>query len=967
MDYRLLRNRIYLSVLLLFFIGNITAARVMVDGVMYELKKLKHTATVVSKATDTDAQNFEGIVNIPSVITVEGEEYVVVSVEKKAFYAATSLIEVTLPPTVEEIGRECFSLCTKIERIFFLRDTPAKIGADAFEGVNPDCTVIVKQGAMDKFRKSDVWYKLNYAEEGAYFVEGRHWINGIMYEMKGNEATVVESPRESPYEGEIYIPSSVDLFTTNYHVTAIGDSAFFDCYSLTALSIPASIREIRNYAFSGSSIKELDIPEGQMRRIGDGAFLACKNLKSITIRFGLEELGNDVFKQCYSLANVSLPNSINKVGNDCFVGSNVSQPICTDRWFLRCPRKNVKSLTIRDGITQVAGGAFSGCEIETINLPSSVTHLGCYALSGCKRLKRLFVNANTLIQMENDCITPDVKNLMVVVSEKTVKAYKNHPEWGKLNVVERGNYFDYDLVEEYGFWYCLTAPHEATLVARPDGKKYKGEIAIQDSIMRYGITYYVRKIGDRVFANCDSLTALILSDSLTHIGQGAFYNCSLKEFELPRTLRYIGDYAFSHSKMDSIHIPQHVHTIGNGAFSECTKLQKVTLGKGLRYIGEYAFENCAFAGITLPDSMKRIGDYAFRHCENLTTVKLPRVVEEVGLGVFTGSRKIARTLSTESILIRVPENAKGHYSVPSNIVKIAGEAFADCVGLTSVSIPSSVTEVGDNAFENCSLSSAVSSKNVYAYAAKNQAGVISLAQSIDYIAGGAFKNRSGVIKVNLPDNLKHIGAFAFGGLDELEEDMISNKEYIAHVKPSFNGYLHVNDSIKYIAGGAFANCQFNAFDASSLVNIGDYAFYNASVKVLNMERSPLKHIGRSIFENAQISKVVLPDSIREIPQRAFYQSTVSTIKLPSMLETISSFAFFSTKLTSVTIPSSVKKIESRAFGNSPIKSVTIKAPFPPSLGVDVFDKSKLTSIIVPKESVDLYKALWSEYSSIISY
>ena len=64
-------------------------------------------------------------------------------------------------------------------------------------------------------------------------------------------------------------------------VTRIGDGAFIDCDSLTSVTIPDSVT-----------------------RIGDGAFFDCDSLTSLTIPDSVTSIGYDAFSDCDSITNV---------------------------------------------------------------------------------------------------------------------------------------------------------------------------------------------------------------------------------------------------------------------------------------------------------------------------------------------------------------------------------------------------------------------------------------------------------------------------------------------------------------------------------------------------------------------------------------------------------------------------------------------------------------------------------------
>lgn len=78
-------------------------------------------------------------------------------------------------------------------------------------------------------------------------------------------------------------------------MTAIGDSAFYNCEDLETIVLPNSVNSI-----------------------GNGAFSCCESLNSITLPDSLRCIGKDAFYKCMSLTNITLPNSVRYVGGNCF-------------------------------------------------------------------------------------------------------------------------------------------------------------------------------------------------------------------------------------------------------------------------------------------------------------------------------------------------------------------------------------------------------------------------------------------------------------------------------------------------------------------------------------------------------------------------------------------------------------------------------------------------------------------------
>ena len=206
----------------------------------------------------------------------------------------------------------------------------------------------------------------------------------------------------------------------------------------------------------------------------------------------------------------------------------------------------------------------------------------------------------------------------------------------------------------------------------------------------------VTNIGDYAFWGCKSLKSLVIPDGVTSIGDCAFYDCeSLKSLVIPDSVTSIGGRAFvGCTSLKSLVIPDSVGNIIGNPFSgwngelKCLSPyfiydNKVLFDKDKSKI--IAFRDKNTTSYVIPDSVSSIGDYAFWNCHSLKRLVLPDSVSSIGDWAFWNCRSLTDIV------------------IPDSVNSIGDRVFSGCCSLKSLVIPNSVTSIGDSAFRGCSF------------------------------------------------------------------------------------------------------------------------------------------------------------------------------------------------------------------------------------------------------------------------
>lgn len=799
---------------------------------------------------------------IPSKIEVEGVVYDVKGIADGALKNCTSITSITLPFSYKSLG--------------YL------FGGTSSSNQNKYVPKSLKEVRVT----------------GGTYVSGFSDCDYITTVIIGNEVTSISSDAFNNCD-------SLSSVTIGNGVTKIGGGAFKGCYALNSITLPfvgeksdASGATYFGHLFGADSydnndsfvpkkLKEVVITSGV--KISPYAFYGCSYITNVIINEGVTKIWEHSFSGCSSLTNIDIPNSVTTFGTGAF--------------------ENCSSLTkikIPSSVTVIGDYAFDYCYYLTIyceaeSKPSgwrtywNSSHASVYwGVTSLKEgilqndIQYSMVNGEAVVikhvGTDTKVVVPssiEVDGITCSVIGIAKGAFQNSSSLTSIELPFIGEKKDGSGALNFGYIF--------------GAKSYEYNKNYVPTSLKEVIITGGEKINCYAFYECDSLTSIVIPDSVTTIGENSFYNCSsLINMDIPNSVTLIETNAFfGCSSLTNITIPNSVKSINSYVFRYCTSLNIVFIPSSVTAISYRAFFECGDIVVYCEAASKPGGWNSSWYSSsgevfwNITSFIGEIEQNDIQYLIINGTAVVAGYVGNVKEVV-IPSTIEVQ-NIVYNVTEIRPYAFQNCTNLISLELPDSVTVIR-KAFYNCDalvkviLGNKLTKIDEYTFYNCDSLTNITIPHSVITIESKAFQSCNSLTTVTFGDGLTTIKEYAFQGCSSLTSIVIPNSTTTIE-SFAFQGCSSLKDviipnNVTNIGKGVFQDCS--SLYTISLPFIFGYMGYifgspntdnNADYVPHSLYRVTITggtSIGRAGFLGCEfLNEVIIPRCITSIGDYAF--------------------------------------------------------------------------------------------------
>ena len=502
-----------------------------------------------------------------------------------------------------------------------------------------------------------------------------------------------------------------------------------------------------------------------------------------------------------------------------------------------------------------------------------------------------------------------------------------------------------------------------TSIDIPNSVTYIGSLAFGDCTSLTSIDINsVTSIGYSAFYACSSLTSITIGNSVTSIGDNAFAGCvqlsavhisdlesyskigwnnpcayhlflngeEVRDLVIPNSVTSIGDCAFYNCiSLTSVTIPNSVTSIGNSAFAGCNGLTTVTMNSSEPYsINSSTFPDNGLTFIVPAAALETYraaeywSDIKFQIlADNAVTsydVNAP-VLDGVGASNLTNvmSLKVTGDIDSEDIMF-----------IRNNMVNLHHLDLTDANYKASSAEYASGKRTADNSVGGL-------------YGLKRLRSV-KLPRSAKTIEGDALYNCSYLTDITIPE-----------GIERIENGGYDNGS--AANRGAFTGCPFTSITLP-----------------NSITYIGNYTFYKLGLTSIDLPEGLVEIRDNAFDGCSNLTSVTFGPNLKTIGSQAFQScSKLSTLNLPTSLVSIGTYAFrLITALTELRIPSSVESIGAAAFyGCSNLRDVYTYVVDPITINTNTFSTYASATLHIPEQCENTYfrNAQWGQFLNMVTF
>lgn len=810
-----------------------------------------------------------------------------VSIGDYAFYKTGEALELTIPATVKTIGNHAFEgsdYTRYLTSVTFEEGSALEtIGAYAFSKAKISSfnvpASVTSIGAYAFYYCSELT-SLTFEEGTAPLTFGTTYGNDTGNVLNETLVTEIHFPgrltvigesafdRNSKIETVTFGDQYTDSGFTKSNLTTIGEGAFRYASALSAITIPASVKNtdviaIGNEAFLESGLTSVTFEESDegVLTIGTSAFSGCKSLLSMNLPKRLGDFtsgsttipalanGTGVFPTADDDGNGFNSVSITE-GNALYASKDGILYTSDFKELVYCPPAKEGTVEVDARTERIGTNAFANCKkLTAITFPadSVCKQIGAGAFSGCSLLVNMklpdsvaaigegaFLNCNELVSLRLPASLSSFDPAMLGCKKLTnLTVSESNPNYTSVDGV---------LFSKDGSSLVYYLPtRENAEYAVPDGTKEIADKAFSENVSLTKVTLpaSLERVGANAFSNCMSLETVSFAAESKQlvIDDRAFNNTAVSSVSLPAGVSALGDEVFTNSALAEIEFAANssLTALGNNVFSN-TDLVNVTLPAGLRVLGNSVFRNCTLLeSAVLPEGLTTMGDATFYGCSALTSVSLPSTLHTMGTETFYGCSSLTRIA----------------FAANSQIETLSYDTFSGCTSLEEIELPASLTEIAGKDTENSSsygLFQNMTSLKRVTFAEGSKCLVIgasafegsslesfTIPSSVTTIGSRAFASTK-LTQISIPRTVTRMDNYAFSSCTLLEEvrieaGLVAIPEYAFQNNTALVS-VNIPATVTSVAATAFNGCtalkSINLDSANTALTVEDGVLYNAA-------------------------------------------------------------------------------------------------------------------------------------------